>query len=253
LLIRSFLVALAFLTILPVRFRKMPTAEVVAASRYWFPLVALLLGAALGGCAALVLRLPCSPLLAAFVTLLLWVLATGALHLDGLCDLCDGLLGGRTAEDRLRIMKDPHLGTFGLAGGSLLLLGKLAALNELFLRDREKAPWLLAAGVVLARCLALCMAGLSPYPRPEGTGKALITATRAWEVGPYAILGAAAVTFTSPELGWRTGVLFLVPCAMVLVLTAVCRRRLGGVTGDCLGAAIECSEVSFLLIAALVA
>lgn len=252
-LIRSFLVALAFLTIVPVRFRKMPTADNVTASRFWFPLVAVLLAAGLGAWTALVTALPCSPLLAAFLILWVWVIVTGALHLDGFCDLCDGLLGGHTPEDRLRIMKDPHLGTFALAGGVLLLLGKLAALHELILRDQEQAPWLLAAGVILARCLALCMAGLSGYPRPEGTGKALITATRTWEVGPYAILGVVAVAVVFPAGSWKTVVLFFIPCAVVLALTWICRRRLGGVTGDCLGAAIESGEITFLLTAALVA
>ncbi len=250
-LLRSFLVALAFLTILPVRFRKLPTADMVAASRLWFPLVATLLGAALGTWTVFVTALPSSPLLAAFLILLVWVVATGALHLDGFCDLCDGLPGGHTPEDRLRIMKDPHLGTFALVGAVLLLTGKLVALNELMLRDRERSPWLVAAAVVLARCLALCMAALAAYPRPEGTGKALITATRAWEAGPYAILGAAAVALASPAWSGRTYVLFLAPCAIVLALTWACRRRLGGVTGDCLGAAIEGSEVTFLLAAAL--
>jgi adenosylcobinamide-GDP ribazoletransferase len=251
LLIRSFLVALAFLTILPVRFRKMPTADIVAASRFWFPVVAVLLGAGLGGWSAAVAAMPCSPLLTAFLILLAWLVSTGALHLDGFCDLCDGLLGGHTPEDRLRIMKDPHLGTFGLAGGVLLLLGKLAALNELLLRDREQTPWLLVAAVVLARCLAQCMAALSSYPRPEGTGKALISATRTWEAGPYALCGAVAVMLCSLALTWRFAGLFLVPCVVVLGLTWICRRRLGGVTGDCLGAAIEGSEVTFLLTAAL--
>jgi adenosylcobinamide-GDP ribazoletransferase len=189
--------------------------------------------------------------LAAFFILLAWVIATGALHLDGFCDLCDGLLGGQTPEERLRIMRDPHLGTFGLAGGVLLLTGKLVGLNELIQRGSDQAPWLVAASVVAARCLALCMAGLSHYPRPEGTGKALISATRAWEAGPYAFLAATAVLVVFPLADWsRAAVLFLVPCLAVLTLTWVCHRRLGGVTGDCLGAAIETAEVTFLLSAA---
>jgi len=249
---RSFLVALAFLTVLPLRFRTLPTAAVVAASRFWYPLVALLLGAFLGAWTALVSGLSSSALLTAFLVLLAWVVATGALHVDGFCDLCDGLLGGHTPEERLRIMRDPHLGTFGLVGGVLLLTGKLIALNELFQRGREQAPWLVAAAVVAARCLALCMAGLSRYARPEGTGKALVTATRAWEVGPYALLAAAAVLAVSPCTDlWRAGPVILAPCLAVLVLTWVCRRRLGGVTGDCLGAAIETAEVTFLLVAAM--
>jgi len=249
---QSFLVALAFLTVLPIRFRKMPAAGAVAASRLWYPLVGLLLGGSLGAWTALVSSWSGSPFLAAFLILLAWVVATGALHLDGFCDLWDGLLGGHTPEERLRIMKDPHLGTFGVAGGVLLLLGKLVGLHELLQRDRELAPWLVGAAVVAARCLALCMAALSDYPRPEGTGKALVTATRGWEVAPYALLAGAAVLAIAPLTGLGSAAaLFLAPCLAVLALTWLCRRRLGGVTGDCLGAAIESAEVTFLLGAAL--
>src|SRR5436305_872648 len=101
---RSFLVALAFLTIVPVRFGKMPTPRDIARSRFWYPAVGLLLGAALGGACAALTTWYRSPLVAAFLVLAAWVALTGALHLDGFCDLCDGLFGGRTPEERLRIL-----------------------------------------------------------------------------------------------------------------------------------------------------
>jgi adenosylcobinamide-GDP ribazoletransferase len=252
LLFRSFLVALAFLTLVPIRFRKMPTADIVAASRFWFPLVALLLGASLGLWTALVAAWRLSPLLASFFILVVWVAATGALHLDGFCDLCDGLFGGHSPEDRLRIMKDPHLGNFALAGGVLLILGKFAALDELILHESQDAPWLVASSVLLARCLALCMAGFATYPRPEGTGKVLVDATHSWETALYAAVGVGAVLVTPAPWTGKAAILFLAPCAVVVILTWVCRRRLGGVTGDCLGAAIESAEVVFLLAAAAI-
>jgi cobalamin 5'-phosphate synthase/cobalamin synthase len=245
----TFLIALASLTIIPIRFHKLPTAECVAASRFWYPVVGLLLGAALGGWMALASAATLSTLLVAFLTLLAWVTLTGALHLDGFFDLCDGLFGGHTPEERLRIMHDPHLGTFALAGGVLLLVGKLVALNELVRRWSDQAPWLVGAAVLIARCLALAMAGLSRYPRPEGTGKALVTATQRREVVAYVAI-AAAVLAATPDGDWlRKGALFLVPCLAVLSLTWLCQRRLGGVTGDCLGAAIETAEVTFLFAA----
>src|SRR5262249_36912768 len=125
----SFRTALGFLTVLPVGFRELPPPAVVARARYWLPVVGGLLGMLLGTWTALLVELT-SSWLAAFLVLVAWVGLTGALHLDGFCDLCDGLFGGHTAEDRLQIMKDPHLGTFGLTGGVLLLLGKLVLLHE---------------------------------------------------------------------------------------------------------------------------
>jgi adenosylcobinamide-GDP ribazoletransferase len=245
----SFLVALAFLTILPIRFRSVPDVSVVARSRFWYPLVGLILGALLGGWSALLMACIRSPMLNAFLILLVWVGLSGALHLDGWCDLCDGLFGGQTPADRLRILRDPHLGTFGLVGGVLLLLGKWILLHELLEADSRQAPWLLAAAVVATRCLVLCMAGLSPYARPEGTGKALIEATQPWEVGVFALLAAAA-PWVVPGMELRTALVLFAPAFLVVLgLTWLCRRRLGGVTGDCMGAAIELAEAVFLLTA----
>jgi adenosylcobinamide-GDP ribazoletransferase len=244
---RSFLVALAFLTIIPVRFRAMPEAAEVARSRFWYPVVGALLGAALGGWTALLILWERPPLVSAFLVLLAWVALTGALHLDGFCDLCDGLLGGRTPAERLRIMRDPHLGTFALAGGVLLLLGKFALLAEP-IRWPERGPWVVGGAVAVARCLALCMAALARYPRPEGTGKVLIDAARPWEAGLFALLGmgiAAGIAIALETL--MACVCAVPPLIGVLGLTWWCRSRLGGVTGDCLGAAIEIAELLFLL------
>jgi adenosylcobinamide-GDP ribazoletransferase len=249
----SLLVALAFLTVVPVRLRALPPAEVVARSRFWYPVVGVLLGAALGGWAALLAASPLAVAVRAFLVLLAWVVLTGALHLDGLCDLCDGLFGGRTPEDRLRILKDPHLGTFGLAGGVLLLLGKFALLSEALSRGPAEAGWLVGSAVAASRCLALCVAAGARYPRPEGTGKALVEATRGWEAVPFAALAAGL----SLPAAWAADPLlvpapFLAALVVVGALRLLCVRRLGGITGDCLGAAIELSEVAVLLAAVLV-
>ncbi|HEV3256541.1 MAG TPA: adenosylcobinamide-GDP ribazoletransferase [Gemmataceae bacterium] len=257
----SMLVALAFLTILPVRFRALPSSEIVARSRWWYPVVGLLLGASLGTWTAVLGAWLTSPTLVAFLVLLAWVALTGALHIDGFCDVCDGLFGGHTPEDRLRIMKDPHLGTFGLVGGVLLLLGKFVAL-EVLVQDRQ-GPWVVGTAVVAARCLVLCVAAGSRYPRPEGTGKALIEATGAWEGWLFAAVAAVATLLAlalprlwdNDQLSWtevRTALeLFSVAFLTVMGLKWQCVRRLGGITGDCLGAAIEAAEVVFLLTAAV--
>jgi adenosylcobinamide-GDP ribazoletransferase len=241
---RSFLVALAFLTIVPIRFREMPSAEAVARSRFWYPVVGLLLGALLGGWTFLVLQFA-TPMVSAFLVLVVWVGSTGALHLDGLCDLCDGLFGGKTSEERLRIMKDPHLGTFGVVGVVLLLLGKYAMLSELLLRRTADAPWLIAVAVLDGRSTVGVMAVFTRYPRAEGTGKALIQATNLWSV-VLNIWLATLVVLAFPIANLATVSAIGIACIVLASLAGLCAWRLGGVTGDCLGAGIELAELSLL-------
>ncbi len=250
---KSFLTALAFLTILPIRFRDGPSAEVVARSRFWYPVVGLLLGLVLGGWMELTNQLGV-PMLSAFLVLLAWVGLTGALHLDGLCDFCDGVFGGHNTEDRLRIMKEPQLGTFGLVGGVLLILGKFVTLQTLGGGQWGAASGakMVAASVVVARCLVLGVAAGARYPRPEGTGKALIEAT-CWPEGTaYAAIAAGGTLLAIPHFRPLDALAVFLPVLLVVFLLRwICERRLGGVTGDCLGAAIELTEVVFLLATAI--
>jgi adenosylcobinamide-GDP ribazoletransferase len=250
-MMRSFLVAVGFLTVVPVRFREPPADRDVARSRWWFPVVAVLLGLGLAG-GTRALLLVGSPPLAAFLVLLAWVIVTGALHLDGFCDLCDGLFAGPTRADRLRIMKDPHLGAFGLAGGGLLLLGKFVALQELLAYWPGGTPALVGTAVVAARCGMLWMATRARYPRTEGTGKLFIGTAPWWEGLLYLAAATAAVGWLVPLTGARSAVVLLATLVAVWVgLLLVCQRRLGGLTGDCLGAAVEAAELAFLFAAAL--
>jgi len=246
----SMLVALAFLTIVPIRFRRMPDNEAIARSRFWYPFVGLLLGALLAGWTAL-LQTHVSPLLASFLILLAWVLVTGALHLDGFCDLCDGLFGGHSPEERLRIMKDPQRGSFALIGGVLLLLGKFVALHEVLAKPLV-APWSVGLAVFTARCLVLTVAAGAKYPRPDGTGKLIVEAAGWTEATCAALSAALAAVLLFPNAGSVAVALVAGVWAGVLRLRQVCSRRLGGITGDCLGAAIEGAELLVLLGAALV-
>jgi len=246
---KSFLTALAFLTVFPIQFRQSPSATVVVQSRFWYPIIGLLLGLVLGGWTEMVSRLG-EPLLQAFFILLAWIGLTGALHVDGFCDLSDGLFGGRTPEDRLRIMKDPHLGTFGLVGGVLLLLGKFVALQSVIRGyGSTTSAWLVCAALVISRCLVLCVAAKAHYPRRDGTGKALVEATGWSEAGGFAVLAAGiACSAASYYSAWAIAVsLFLCPFLAIMLLRWICQRRLGGITGDCLGAAIELCEVICLM------
>lgn len=242
---RSLLVALAFLTIFPIRFASIPHEKILSRSRFWYPVVGLLLGLILAGLAWGLNNLPLSTGVKSFLLLGSWVLFTGALHIDGFCDLCDALFVKQSPKQRLAILKDPHLGTFGLVGGVLLLLGKFVLLKALF---RENSYLLMGLIIASCRCLVWVVAAGAHYPRAQGTGKVLIEATRHWEVYLFSGLGLMMILpgmfFLSP-IGALS--LFTVLLLVALIVRWICTVRLGGITGDCLGACIELSEWAGLL------
>lgn len=260
----SFLDATAFLTRVPVRWRgSARRAFDLAAAAWAFPVVAALLGLVLG-VAGVVLAGEAGGLVAAVVVLILEVLLTGALHLDGLADCADGC-GGRDRESRLRIMKDHATGVYGVAAVVLALMLK-AALVVGVLSGAGGPRWGTTEGNVVAvlvlvlawtlsRGLMLPLAALLPYARVEGTGRALVEGlTTARLVA--GLLATGVVVVGVGALGaWFGGAGFvLVALAMVaaaVVAVAVvglwARRTLGGVTGDVLGAAAEVALVSALL------
>lgn len=253
----SFLVAVSYLTIVPVHFREAPSNGAVAQSRYWYPMVGLLLGVILGAITLAALQIGAT-VAGAFAVLVAWVALTGAFHLDGCCDLCDGLFGGQTVEKRLAVMKDPHLGTFGLVGGVLVLLGKFAAVQALLTQAPTRAVVMVVTAAFMARCLVLWVAGGAAYPRDEGTGKAFIEGTRAHDRWGAALVAAVAAVTAAALLSAdvsgtliQATILFVPVFLTVMLIRRTCDRRLGGVTGDCLGAAIEAAEVVFLLAATI--
>ncbi|NLX37346.1 MAG: adenosylcobinamide-GDP ribazoletransferase [Chloroflexi bacterium] len=233
--------ALQFLTVAPPIVRRPFADDELGAAVGWFPVVGLLIGLLLTG-ARTALQLLGSPLLSAAMTLAIWVVLTGALHLDGLLDACDGLFGGHTPDRRLEIMRDHHIGAFALAGGVLLLLAKFAALSE-------PNPWRLFALVP-----ALARGGLSlavitqPYARPQGTGAALkrhAGAPQAW----LAILTTAALALGLT--GWRGFAMLLATGLVQLAVVRLARAKVGGLTGDLYGAIVELGELTALLGATL--
>ena len=164
-----FLAALRFLTILPVGGPvKVDTALFIRSSKY-YPLAGLVIGGLLWAFQRLALMAFTTELTTGLL-IAFWVVMTGALHLDGLGDTLDGCYGGRTPTDRLRIMKDVHLGSMGVVGIVVLLLIKFIVLKELLLSsppcglfDSDPPGRPLDPGV-LSRLLALRPAGRRPGP-----------------------------------------------------------------------------------------
>lgn len=252
--IRATLVALQFLTRLPVRIEPPPAAREIGFSLACYPVVGLALGAILWGAAVAVSRL--DGLLGAAIVLAVWVTITGALHIDGLADTADAWVGGHGDRERtLAIMKDPRSGPIALAVVGCLLILKFAALASLATHS-DAAPWRdsrLAAGCILPPLLARAAIPLlfahTAYVRPAGIADAL---AEHQSRGTGILVAALCGLGTLATCGMR-GALALGVAAMTYgVIRTGLVRRLGGFTGDGAGALIEVTEAACLVAMAAV-
>lgn len=217
----------------------------VARSTPWFPVVGAALGAAVAGVYAGG-RQVWPPVLAAAVAVAVAALLTGAFHEDGLADAADSL-GARDRRSALRIMRDPRVGTYGVLAlvlSALLRVGALSALGPV-----AALLWLPAAHAA-SRGAAVWLATRFPPAAGEGLG-----AVVAGGASPSRLWGALGVGagISGAALGW-----WAVPAVLAAVggaagVGVVVARRIGGLTGDVLGAAQHVAEVAVLLLAAGVA
>jgi adenosylcobinamide-GDP ribazoletransferase len=239
---RGLWVAIGFLTRLPVPAGVFDEANAPSTSLAWYPVVGLLIGGLLWSLSWVLAAAP--PMLAAALLLAVWVGLTGALHLDGLADSADAWVGGLGDRDRtLAIMKDPRSGPMGVVALVLVLLVKFAALASL---PMANAALLLAP--VLARA-SLTAAFLStPYVRSGGLGSALTAAPRA-----ACLAGLAFALLVALAGGWRGMGALLTTLVVFALWRLACVRRLGGMTGDTLGALTELVEVAVLVVFGLCA
>jgi adenosylcobinamide-GDP ribazoletransferase len=203
----------------------------------WYPLV----GVVIGGLTwlswrLLVLYFP--PLMVGLLTVLVWVVLTGGLHLDGLADCCDGLLASTTPERRLEIMKDPCLGAFGGIGLLLVLLLKAAAVSSF-----EPPSGL---GIILATTISrwfILPAALLPLARPGGMGADFASGLRRSAIFITALL-PLSIAFLAGTPGFWAVLTAGFAAAAVLGLA---HTRINGVTGDVFGMLVEVTETVILL------
>jgi len=237
-----FLVAVQFMTRLPVRVDFTP--DRLEATPRWYPAVGVLVGVLVAvvwwGSAQVF-----PPLVAAVLCTVASVLITGAFHEDGFADACDGLGGGQTRERVLEIMRDSRLGTYGTLGLGLMVGGKIAVLAAL---PPAMVPMVLVAGHAASRASAVWVIASSTYLRDHGTGKPV---ARGLDAGGLALVGwtllavGLALVLVVPVWGLVSGALGLI--AGHYAMRRRFEARLGGYTGDCLGAVQQCSEIGFLL------
>src|SRR5437588_3260832 len=219
--------ALAFLT--PVGGAAAPSPKALP----WFPVVGAAIGAALGGVWWVAGEL-WPPLVAAAVVVAADLAMTGLLHLDGLADSADGLLPHLSRERRLEVMAAPDVGAFGMGVACAAVLLRWSALAVL-----RPDPALLAGLWCGSRTLMATVATAVPYARDEGLASAFLGGAWTWSVAVFGAVLAAVLA------GWAgAGVL------VGLLVVALARRRIGGFTGDVLGAAGVVGETAGLLVAA---
>ena len=237
---RAFAAAVTLLTRLPLG-RRVHIDEIdIQRSLAWLPLV----GTALGGALALAARvlegrLDDGP--AAVLLVGAWALATGAIHLDGLADSADAL-GGGDRERRLAIMRDSQIGSFGALALVLVVALKIALVAAVLARGHHL--WLIAIPAV-GRVAASALSATLPYAREQGTGAALVSGGRRAERLAVALATALVVSLACARLRGLLAVAAVLLLALVVGRLAL--RRIGGVTGDVLGAAIELGECAALL------
>ncbi|PCK32026.1 adenosylcobinamide-GDP ribazoletransferase [Pseudoalteromonas piscicida] len=247
---RLFKLAMVFLTRVPIRLRPAPSPDELNEVSGYFCLVGVLIGAisAAFGCVA---SDYISPMFGAVAALSAGVLLTGAFHEDGFADVFDGFGGGWTKEQKLEIMKDSRLGTYGSCALLLLLLAKFSLLTMLF-EDLLMAWVSLLLAHSLSRALAVSLIGSLGYVQADQLSKVKPVAKRLSD----AALTRTVITSSLILVAcWPWLALSLIDLLVLLVwlylLRLACIKwfhtQLGGYTGDCLGAAQQLGELVILL------
>jgi adenosylcobinamide-GDP ribazoletransferase len=240
-MLRPFLAALQFLTVAPVRTAF--NADDIGRSTPYFPIVGLLIGLVAALAHALL-----DPFFDPGVLGVLMVLAlagaSAGLHLDGLADTADGFLSARPKERILEIMRDSRIGTMGVLALAAVLGLKTAALIDM---DRDLRGPALFLAPLAGRCMLVLAMNALPYARTDGLAAVFLKDRRnahaLWAVG---ILFAGALL----TLCGRGFAAASAAVAVTLLLSLWARRKIGGITGDTLGAACELAETAVLLVAA---
>lgn len=238
-----FLIALTYFTRIPVIAHVEYTSQGLQQSSRYFPWVGLLIGtiaAFVYGVAALLFPLILAVLLSLAVTLLM----TGAFHEDGFADCCDGFGGGWQADQVLRIMKDSRLGTYGVVGITLLIAIKVSALSALSIQE---AVFALVFGHSVSRWLAISLLLDMVYVSDPDQSKSKPLATD-MPVESFLIASLVIVPFLmflgAAEFVW----LVLILASQRWLFRRYLLRRIGGYTGDCLGALQQLAEVLIYLV-----
>lgn len=235
---KQFLIALQFLTVLPVKISEIKEKD-FGKSLIYFPLVGAIIGVLLISALFIFGSLP--PLVTAALILAASIIITGGIHLDGFADTCDAFWGCKSKEEILRIMRDSRVGTMGVIGVVCLLLLKFAILTGIPKESLWKSLIMMAVFSRWTQTLA-CL--ISAYARQEGKAKYFIEYADRKAV---LIGGLFTLALFLLLVGFKGLILFIISLFLVFLFINYVKRMIGGMTGDTIGAANELAEISMLL------
>ena len=232
--------AASLLTVIPMPLEADEATDAdVARSRWAYPIVGMVIGLGLGGLSFLLSSQRVGG--ATFWWIASWVAITGGIHLDGLADTADGLFLDGDADRRLTVMRDPRVGSFGVVAVVLVILGKYACLTSMAAATRT---WAILGAAAIGRTILLVAAGRADSARTEGMGRVVIESATSRDAVWAAGLVVVVAVVSAGSVGFVSGTCVL---GLAFGLTRLCQTRLGGLTGDTLGALVELSELVFLL------
>jgi len=233
------LAALQFVTRIPIRLRSAPS---MAGLIVWFPFAGAVIGLLIGGVGAGLWHVV-PPLVAGSLAVAFGLLVTGAFHEDGLGDIADAFGGGYTVERRLEILKDSRHGTYGVAAMCASIVVRMVAFGSL-----PGPAVLFAAAVaahVIARTAAVVLMAAVPLATNRGLGADYGQSTTPARAASAALMGLA---FGTLAVGWWVGPLALTAIVSVALVGALARHKIGGISGDVLGAAEQIAECACLVV-----
>ncbi len=249
-----FLAALKFLTIIPLPWRREASPEELEGSIGYFPVIGLIIGLILAGLNWLLSLLLPSAVVNGLLIVSMAVIS-GALHLDGFVDTCDGIAGHKTVEDRWRVMHDSRAGAFGIVGVFLLLLVKYVSLNSV---PENLLLVTLVLMPVVSRWAMVYTVFAYSYARPAGLGK-IFKQGASWQRFTTATVITLAVAIGLARLAnityfYLAGLAIMLAIWVIVVAMATyLKRKFAGLTGDTYGAINEVAEVCVLILVCLLA
>ncbi|KZK75153.1 MAG: adenosylcobinamide-GDP ribazoletransferase [Pelodictyon luteolum] len=237
-LVTGLVTALRTLSVFPVPGRE---ARSFSSALYWFPAVGLLLGLFVAG-SGWIGYLAGWDRFGAALMVVSGLVVTRGMHADGLADMFDGFWGGRDRDSALRIMKDPNVGSFGALGLGSLLLFKWVALEQLL--SFGAFDWVIA-GVVLARTAQVALAVALPYARSGGgTAEGFVVGAGRKHAVVSSLSALLIIVFVLKSTPGAVVIATGASLASTLFIGWLSSKKIGGVTGDVLGAVSEVTEIA---------